>query len=189
VLHAPVSPPPPFPLPQGRTLAAFSRRLQGTLLAATRQGAISGTGRGFSQFMSLSAYALAFWAGAIFISQGTMGRQELLRSFLAIALTSQAIGRISSLAPDSAKAMAAARNVFKVLDMPPHDEDAKGGGQPQKGAPPTAGSTAAASALIDPLNASLGRRDVGGGEKRQEDDSGSSDSGGLRGRLEFRNVS
>ena len=83
----------PLCLSQERTLATFSARLQGTVLAAVRQGATSGAGRGFSQFMTLASYSLAFWAGAQFIDAGTMGRQDLLRAFLAVTLTAQVGGR------------------------------------------------------------------------------------------------
>jgi ATP-binding cassette, subfamily B (MDR/TAP), member 1 len=67
----------------------------------------------------LGSYALAFWAGALFIQDGLMARVELLRVFLAVTLTAQALGRISSLSPDTARARAAARNVFKIIDAAP----------------------------------------------------------------------
>lgn len=167
---------------QGRTLDSFSARLSGTVTSAVRQGAISGAGRGFSQFMTLSSYSLAFWAGAIFIQAGTMGRQDLLRCFLAVTLTAQAIGRITSLAPDSGKATAAARNVFKVLALRDGAKPAGGGDKPTPtgdAAKPAAGVsvvTAAVSA-IDPLDASQGRRGVA---------EGSGDA--IHGRIEFRDV-
>lgn len=43
---------------QARTLDTFSARLSGTVRAALRQGATAGTGRGFSQFMTLASYSL-----------------------------------------------------------------------------------------------------------------------------------
>lgn len=133
--------------------------------------------------MTLSSYALAFWAGAQFIEAATMGRQDLLRCFLAVTLTAQAIGRITSLAPDSGKATAAARNVFKVFD-----EDAAAAPAPAAGE----GGAAKGSALarIDPLDEKQGRRSVApeGAVVVAAAAAGKPAQGGLHGRLEFRDV-
>ena len=84
-----------------------------------RRGLIQGAGSGFKQFVSISAYALAFWAGAQFIEDGTLAFPQLLRVFLAVTLASEGIGRVTSRAPDTARAQAAARSVFGILDLPP----------------------------------------------------------------------
>ena len=48
--------------------------------------------------------------------QGTLEFPELIRTFLAISLASEGIGRITSSAPDRAKAQAAARAIFHLID-------------------------------------------------------------------------
>ena len=83
-----------------------------------RRGLVQGAGSGFKQFVSICAYALAFYAGSVFIADGSLAFPQLIRVFLAITLASEGIGRITSMAPDTAKAQAAARSIFSLLDTP-----------------------------------------------------------------------
>ena len=48
----------------------------------------------------------------------TVPASQVIRVFLAITLASEGIGRITSMAPDTAKAQAAARSIFSLLDTP-----------------------------------------------------------------------
>jgi ATP-binding cassette subfamily B (MDR/TAP) protein 1 len=84
--------------------------------AGQKRGLIQGTGSGFKQFVAISAYALAFWAGAEFIAQGELTFDAFIRVFLAITLAAEGIGRVTAQAPDRSKAQAAARSVYHQVN-------------------------------------------------------------------------
>ena len=97
-----------------RTVAAFNLQPQVLRLyddslvlprrAGVRRGLIQGVGSGFKQFVSVSTYALAFYAGSVFVADVSLAFPQLIRVFLAVTLASEGIGRITSKAPDTAKA-------------------------------------------------------------------------------------
>jgi ATP-binding cassette subfamily B (MDR/TAP) protein 1 len=103
---------------QGQVLRLFDESLVEPLAQGTARGRVLGLGAGFKQLVSISAYALAFYAGSRFIADGSLSFNSLMRVFLAVTLSAEAIGRITSMAPDTAKAQAAARSIFSVIDRP-----------------------------------------------------------------------
>jgi len=106
---------------QGSIMAIFDESLKLPLEAGKKRGGIQGIGAGSKQFVLMNTYALAFWVGGIFIQEGRLTFGELLRVFLAFTLASEGVGRITASAPDRAKAQAAARAIFHLID------DAEGG--------------------------------------------------------------
>ena len=111
-----------------RTVAAFNlqvqtRRTFDALLAAPlalgRKSAMRNGGQqAFAGFMMFGTYALAFYVGSIFITQGVLDFNGLMRVFLATTMASQAIGSASSWGPDKAKCDLATRNIFGIIDAP-----------------------------------------------------------------------
>jgi ATP-binding cassette subfamily B (MDR/TAP) protein 1 len=101
---------------QGPVMALFDESLKSPLASGKKRGWIQGVGAGSKQFVLMNTYALAFWVGSIFISEGRLTFQELMRVFLAFTLASEGVGRITASAPDRAKAQAAARAIFQLID-------------------------------------------------------------------------
>jgi ATP-binding cassette subfamily B (MDR/TAP) protein 1 len=78
-------------------------------------------GDAFQRFILLAAYAVAFYVGALFLENGTITDfNQILRVFLAVTLSAEAVGRVSSQAPDTAKAQRAANAIFALLDSVEH---------------------------------------------------------------------
>jgi ATP-binding cassette subfamily B (MDR/TAP) protein 1 len=126
---------------QAQILRLYDDSLALPLAVGVRRGLIQGSGSGFKQFVSICAYALAFYAGSVFIAEGNLAFPQLIRVFLAITLASEGIGRITSMAPDTAKAQAAARSIFSLLDTPLTSFDPMATGAAEPGA--AAGTPAA----------------------------------------------
>ena len=101
----------------------FDDSLENPRLQGLERGRTLGIGAGFKQFVSISAYALAFYAGSRFIADGSLQFNMLMRVFLAVTLSAEGIGRITSMAPDTAKAQAAARSIFGLIDRPREGAD------------------------------------------------------------------
>lgn len=101
---------------QPRTLRVFSDALKSPYDAGVTRVLTSAGGGAFQRFMLLATYSLAFYAGSQFITQGTLQFGGLIQTFLAITLAAEAIGRITSQAPDTAKAAAAADAIFALID-------------------------------------------------------------------------
>ena len=68
---------------QEQILRLYDDSLAMPLQAGVRRGLIQGIGSGFKQFVSISAYALAFYAGSVFIANGSLAFPQLIRVFLA----------------------------------------------------------------------------------------------------------
>jgi len=101
---------------QTSTLKVFDKALESPYKTGIKRGFVQGSGQGFQRFMLMCAYSLAFYAGSRFIDLGWLQFPELIRTFLAVTLAAEAVGRISSQAPDTAKADAAARAIFALID-------------------------------------------------------------------------
>ena len=101
---------------QPRTFAVYSKALEAPLASGMRRGLVTGLGGGFQRFVLMATYSVAFYSGAQFIAQGWLSFADLIKTFLAITLAAEAVGRISSQAPDTAKAEGAARAIFDLID-------------------------------------------------------------------------
>ena len=103
---------------QARIEEKFAEALVEPLKAGTSRGFVGGAGLGFSQCMTFISYSVAFYAGGIFLKEGTLTFNALMRVFLAVTMASQAVGSATSWGPDKAKADAATRSIFALIDTP-----------------------------------------------------------------------
>mmetsp|Transcript_3860 Transcript_3860/g.8500 ORF Transcript_3860/g.8500 Transcript_3860/m.8500 type:complete len:1014 (+) Transcript_3860:3-3044(+) len=101
---------------QNSVMKIFDASLVGPLEAGKQRAFAQGGGATIKQFTQMCSYSLAFYAGSRFIADGTLEFPELIRVFLAITLSSEGIGRITSSAPDRAKAQASARAIFYQIN-------------------------------------------------------------------------
>ena len=125
---------------QPRTYALYVRALEQPRAAGIRGAFVTGFGQSFQRFMLQCTYALAFFAGGQMINRGWLNFGELIRCFLAVTLSAEAMGRITSQTPDTAKAATAAAAIFALIDAgdsSPIDPLAPGGAR--EGATPPVG--------------------------------------------------
>lgn len=99
------------------------------LNSGIRQGYISGTGLGFSNFVMFSCYALAFWYGAKLVSQGKTNFNAVFRVFFAITMSALGVSQSAGMTPDLTKVKIAVNSVFELLDrtseIDPYDQGGK----------------------------------------------------------------
>ena len=115
---------------QPRTQTMYARALEGPRKAGVRGAFITAGGQSFQRFMLQCTYSLAFYAGGQFIQAGTLNFNALIKCFLAVTLAAEAMGRITSQSPDTAKASKAAEAIFALIDAgeaSPIDPLAEGG--------------------------------------------------------------
>jgi ATP-binding cassette subfamily B (MDR/TAP) protein 1 len=107
--------------------AMFSKQLERTVKIGMRKGFIGGLGLGFSQCILFLSYAMVFYVGALFVEDGILTFDELIRCFFAIAMAATGSGHSSALAADAAKAKFAKRAIFHLIDrvsaIDPSSED------------------------------------------------------------------
>ena len=101
---------------QPRTYTVYKSALVQPRAAGVKNGLVQASGQAFQRFTIVATYALAFYVGSKFIESGVLTFAELIKTFLAITLASEALGRITASAPDTAKASVAAEAIFKLID-------------------------------------------------------------------------
>jgi ABC-type multidrug transport system fused ATPase/permease subunit len=101
---------------QARFSGAYSAALGAPYAAGVKRGLTAAGGGAFQRFVLMATYSVAFYAGAQFISRGLLQFEQLIQTFLAITLAAEAVGRITSQAPDVAKASAAAGAILALID-------------------------------------------------------------------------
>ena len=115
---------------QPRTFTVYKSALVEPRAAGVKNGLVQAAGQAFQRFTIVATYALAFYVGSKFIENGVLTFAELIKTFLAITLASEALGRITASAPDTAKASVAAEAIFKLIDTKsPIDPTVTGGYQ------------------------------------------------------------
>ena len=139
---------------QETTMKAFVCTLQGPLYAGEKRAWAAGFSAAFAGFMMFSVYALAFYCGGVFITAGLLDFPSLMRVFLAVTMASQAVGSATAWGPDQARADAATRSIFALLDkVSPIDPLAEEGPVAAVAAVPAAGlpapTPATAAAAIE----------------------------------------
>jgi ATP-binding cassette subfamily B (MDR/TAP) protein 1 len=122
---------------QATMQAKFSAALETPTRLGLSRARIGGLGQGSAQFFLLAIYACCFWSGAQWINQGVLTFQELMQSFFAIAMAATGLGHASAFTVDAAKAEAAKRSIFALLDrrsaIDPTDESGAQPAQPVSG--------------------------------------------------------
>jgi len=101
---------------QPRTQAMYASALEGPRLAGVRGSFVTAAGQSFQRFMLQCTYALAFYAGGQLIGAGQLDFSGLIKCFLSVTLSAEAMGRITSQSPDTAKANTAATAIFELID-------------------------------------------------------------------------
>lgn len=101
---------------QPRVAASYSGALRQLSRKARRSLFVTAFGQSFQRFTLQCTYSLAFYVGGQFIQQGVLTFGQLINSFLAITISAEQMGRITSQSPDVAKARNAAAQIFAVID-------------------------------------------------------------------------
>jgi ATP-binding cassette, subfamily B (MDR/TAP), member 1 len=101
---------------QGRMQSSFDDTLEKPLALGVKKSMSNGVGIAFSSFIQFATNALGFYVGSIFITQGHLDFNSLIKVFFAVTLASQAVGSAASWGPDKAKAEAATRAIFAIID-------------------------------------------------------------------------
>lgn len=115
-----------------RLLGQYSTNLLIPLHAGVRAAHISGIGYGFSQFVMFFCYGLAFYVGGVWVSQGTLTFNDMLRVLMVMLMSAMAVGQSLSMAADVSRAREAAREIFTLLDTKPLvDAASRAGAQPR----------------------------------------------------------
>jgi ABC-type multidrug transport system fused ATPase/permease subunit len=101
---------------QPRTQAMYAHALEGPRRAGVRGAFVTAAGQSFQRFMLQCTYALAFYAGGRLIGAGLLDFGGLIKCFLSVTLSAEAMGRITSQSADTAKANTAAAAIFALID-------------------------------------------------------------------------
>jgi ATP-binding cassette subfamily B (MDR/TAP) protein 1 len=104
---------------QARTRAAFEAQLSKPSASNVRAAWASGLGFSLAQFFMIGVYAVIFGVGSIFIKNGELTFGDLLQAFFAVIFAAIGLGNSSGLAVDAAKADAATRGLFHLIDRKP----------------------------------------------------------------------
>jgi len=101
---------------QGFVQGLFEKRLAVLGSLGMQKALTSGIGIGVNQFVIFCSYALAFWAGAQFISQGWLDDfGDVSRCFFALAFAASGAGQANAYLGDQGKAELAKESIFQLL--------------------------------------------------------------------------
>ena len=90
--------------------------LESPTALALRQGREGGLIIGLTIFITMSAYGLIFYYGAVLVNNNATSFSELFRSLMVVMLTAQSITISSTYTGDHAAAKEAARRIFDTVD-------------------------------------------------------------------------
>ena len=120
-----------------RTVRSFAREaaevgrygdaVQESYRLAARRAFVMGAFNGTAGFAGYGAIALVVWYGGSMVSNGTMSIGELTAFLLYTLTVAVALGALSNLWGDFAKAIGASRRVFQLLDQRPELEGSADG--------------------------------------------------------------
>ena len=120
-----------------RTVRSFAREaaevgrygdaVQESYRLAARRAFVMGAFNGTAGFAGYGAIALVVWYGGSMVSHGTMSIGELTAFLLYTLTVAVALGALSNLWGDFAKAIGASRRVFQLLDQRPELEGSADG--------------------------------------------------------------
>ncbi|KAA0159934.1 hypothetical protein FNF31_04579 [Cafeteria roenbergensis] len=168
---------------QRHVSAAFARSLEGPRRNAFAAGLTGGLALGLSQAILFCAgYSLIFWAGSRFIADGSIEFADVSKVFFAITFAAQGMAQANSLAGDKAKADAATRSIFSIIDRTPRVNFHEDGDVAEDSAAVTVSGTSHAVTAAAPSASVAGVATPGAAA------AGTSSSASMRGRVEFKNV-
>ncbi|KAJ7520420.1 hypothetical protein O6H91_19G005500 [Diphasiastrum complanatum] len=99
-----------------KVLALYEEKCKISLKSGIRQGMISGSGLGISNFVTFACNALSFWYGGHLVEQHKTTFKKVFRVFFAITMSAMGVSQSAGLAPDISKVKAAVNSVFRILD-------------------------------------------------------------------------
>jgi len=99
--------------------ATYAQRLVEPYKKQVKKAHIGGIGFGFSQFMQMAVYGVSFYIGGLWVEEGTLDLNDLMRVLMALMMAAMGAGQASAMMPDVAKAKAAAMSLFKLADYTP----------------------------------------------------------------------
>mmetsp|Transcript_25889 Transcript_25889/g.63896 ORF Transcript_25889/g.63896 Transcript_25889/m.63896 type:complete len:439 (+) Transcript_25889:619-1935(+) len=109
-----------------RTVAAFNMQekvhgmfvhhLADVTKRGVKGGLVSGFGFAFGHFTMFLAYFVAFTVAGIWVAEGSISGDEVLKVFFVLIFTSMSLGQTSSFAPNLALAKGAISFVFRLAD-------------------------------------------------------------------------
>eukprot|EP01101_Sappina_pedata_P007178 TRINITY_DN374_c0_g1_i1.p1 TRINITY_DN374_c0_g1~~TRINITY_DN374_c0_g1_i1.p1 ORF type:complete len:1278 (+),score=466.09 TRINITY_DN374_c0_g1_i1:299-3835(+) len=102
-----------------RFLRDFRFRIQEPYVSGIKRAQLTGLGYGSSQLFMFMSNAIGFYYGAYLVFNKEIDFEQMMRTFTAIIFTAMSVGQGSSMAPDYAKAKAAAAGIFDLLDGVP----------------------------------------------------------------------
>ncbi|GFQ65371.1 ATP-dependent translocase ABCB1, partial [Trichonephila clavata] len=84
---------------------------------ARRKSHIKGIAYGFAQSLNVFAYASAFYYGSVLVASGELLYSDVFKVLEGVIVSVAVLGQTFAFAPDYQKALIAAGNIFKILDM------------------------------------------------------------------------
>jgi len=104
---------------EDRLASMYADRLAAPFQTAKKQAHIAGIGFGFSQFAMMGAYGLAFYVGGLWVNDGDLTFNRLMKVLMSLMFAAMASGQNSAMFPDAAKARKAATELFRIIDYVP----------------------------------------------------------------------
>lgn len=94
----------------------FSILLDEPMKSGEQDAQVNGLAVGFSSFIVFATYAFTFWYGGKLVSEGTITFRQLMRSLMAIIMSSQSVGASVAYVADSDSAFEAGGNILSLRD-------------------------------------------------------------------------
>jgi len=110
---------------EGKVREEIAERIKDTITKASDKEAFAkGVMMGMIQLIQFGVYALAFYIGGGFVSDGRIGFDDFFMALFGMAFAASGLGQAAMFAGDAAKASAAVESIFTTLDnRPPIDSE------------------------------------------------------------------
>ncbi|XP_062218589.1 ABC transporter B family member 9-like isoform X2 [Phragmites australis] len=99
-----------------RVITSYSQKCQASMKQGIRSGMVGGLGFSFSSLMLYLTYALCFYVGAQFVSEGKSTFNDVFRVFFALVFTAFGVSQTSAMASDSTKAQESTASILAIID-------------------------------------------------------------------------
>ncbi|TMW55286.1 hypothetical protein Poli38472_013177 [Pythium oligandrum] len=103
---------------EDRMCVAFSASLESPERKGKHEAQVNGLALGYSSFVLFATYAGIFWYGGILVDQGNVTFKELLRTLMAIIMSSQGIGFAMTWLGESKHALRAGSAIMSIVERP-----------------------------------------------------------------------
>ncbi|TMW55306.1 hypothetical protein Poli38472_013197 [Pythium oligandrum] len=99
-----------------RMMGTYKEMLLRPMAKGTRAAHVNGAALGFSSFIVFAVYSLVFWYGGKLVSKNDISFQQLMRTLMAIMMSSQGIGAAASWLADSDNAQRSGTAIFDLVE-------------------------------------------------------------------------